>query len=505
MPSKLFSASVVGFDAVPIEVEVDIDFRQLFRFIIVGLPDAAVTEAKDRVISAVRNTIGYCPRKHITANLAPAEMRKEGPGFDLPIALGVLRMMGELPAFDNESLFMGQLSLDGQLKHTRGALAVATMALDKGFKNLFLPYEDAPEAKLVKGIKVFGVETLQELMDHLLEKSFIEEFSVQKAKKVEFQHLEDLSCVKGQERAKRTLEIAAAGSHNLLFGGSPGSGKTMLARCLPSILPKMTLEESLEVTKIHSIAGILDSKMPLIQERPFRSPHHTASTSALVGGGSWPRPGEISLAHRGVLFLDEFAEFPREVLEALRQPLEDGIITISRANGSLTFPAKFSLIASMNPCPCGFLSDPDKECVCTPFQVAHYHKRISGPLLDRIDMHVDVPKVKFEKLSSDVSGESSEIVQQRVEYAQEIQRKRFKRLKIRTNSEMKTREIKAFCKMDQKSISLLKSAVLKMNLSARAYYRILKLSRTIADLSESIDIEFKHIAEGLQYRVRVES
>ena len=491
-----------------VDVEVDV-FKSKPGFDIVGLADIAIQEAKNRIHSAMQNSgLKYPWSKRILVNLAPADLRKEGPAFDLPMALGIIRSAGE---FDleflnidlSDSLFIGQLGLDGSLRHTNGILPVAIFAREKKIKKLFLPKPDAFEASLIGDIEIYPCENLSELLDHILGNKLIEQFKINESEKEKFLDQKtdfDMAYVKGQEHVKRAMEIAAAGAHNLLMNGPPGSGKTLLARTFPTILPKMTKTEILEVTKIYSIAGMLDSEKPLVVHRPFRSPHHSASTAALVGGGRIPSPGEISLAHRGVLFLDELPEFPRPVLESLRQPLEDGVVSISRAQGTLTFPARFILICSMNPCPCGYLNDSENQCACSANQVMNYQKRISGPLLDRIDMHLEVPKVKFEKLESDVLGETSEKIRQRVQSAREIQEYRFKDSKFGTNAEMSSKDIRYFCVLNDQTIDLLRNAVKQMRLSARAYFRILKLSRTIADLANSESIELNHVAEAIQYR-----
>lgn len=508
MLSKVNSSAVVGLDAVPVEVEVDVASQGLPNLTIVGLPDKAVEEAKERVRSAIKNSGADFPAKRITVNLAPADLPKEGPSYDLPIALGILIASEQLKADISNSFFMGELSLDGRLRYTNGILPQTILAKEKKLKRVFLPSVNAKEASIIKNIEVYPIKDLLGLFHHLNGTALIKPqkhtslANYLKEPVFEF----DMQDIKGQERAKRALEIAAAGSHNVLFKGPPGAGKTLLARTLPSILPSLTFEEALEVTKIYSISGLLNNE-PIITQRPFRNPHHTASHIGLIGGSAHPKPGEISLAHRGVLFLDEFPEFPRYVLEALRQPMEDGYVTIARAHGRITFPSKFMLVAAQNPCPCGFLGDPAHVCKCATSQILRYQKRVSGPMLDRIDIHLDVPAVKIEKLISynkDLKIETSLQIQKRVQKARDIQTKRFKGKNIHANSEMTAKNIKEYCTLSQECIDLLRMAVSRMNLSARSYNRTIKLSRTIADLEGLEEIAPSHLAEALQYRPRLE-
>ena len=503
MLSKVNSCAVIGLDCEPVEVELDIT-AGLGGITVVGLPDTAVQESKERVRSAIKNSGYQYPTTRVTINLAPADIKKEGPSYDLPIAVGILTASEQVNADLKDSLFVGELALNGSLRHTNGMLPVAIYAKSKGYKKLYIPKVNEKEASLVEGIDVIPVSNLLELIDHLNKIKIIEPAKVRDVndfiENVDF--TVDMAFVKGQEHVKRAIEIAASGGHNILMSGPPGTGKTLIARTVPTILPRMTKEEALEVTKIYSIAGLLPSDKPLISARPFRTPHHSASAPSLVGGGQFPKPGEISLAHRGILFLDELPEFPRTVLENLRQPLEDGIITIGRAQGTLTFPAKFSLIASMNPCPCGYSTDPDRDCSCSPTQIIKYQKKISGPLIDRIDLHIEVPRIKFEKLSEDDPAESSKSIRERVEKAREVQQERFKDKKIISNSEMSSQDVKEFCKINNQTVDILRTAVSQFQLSARSYYKILKLARTIADLEEKEIIESAHVAEALQYRPR---
>ncbi|MFN2304237.1 MAG: YifB family Mg chelatase-like AAA ATPase [Anaerolineales bacterium] len=504
MLARVFSCAVIGLDGVVVEVEVDTG-GGLPKMVIVGLPDTAVQESRERVQSAVKNAGFYYPRRKVTVNLAPASVRKEGPAYDLPIAVGVLIATQQLhPDMLENTLIIGELSLDGGVRHVKGVLPMAALARQEGIKTVIVPAVDAPEAALIPDIDIIPTPTLNALVDHLTGLIPIAPETPPAHDPSEVTVETDFSEIKGQEHVKRALEVAAAGGHNLLMIGPPGAGKTLMARALPSILPAMTIDESLDVTRIYSVADLLPSDVPLIRARPFRSPHHTISHAGLVGGGNWPHPGEISLAHRGVLFLDELPEFSSKVLEVLRQPLEDKVVTISRAQGSLTFPANFQLAAAMNPCPCGYYGDPVKACTCSSSTIIRYQKRISGPLLDRIDIHMQVPRVAYQKLRDMRPGEASVIVRVRVEAARQRQRERFEGTGIASNADMHPAQIRKYCALDEDCQSLMKTAMRQLQLTARAYHRVLKLARTIADLAGAEDITQVHLAEALQYRPKLE-
>ena len=499
MYAKIMSAGVFGLNAYPVEVEVD-TFRGMPSFEVVGLPDAAVRESRDRVRAAFKNCGYEFPMQKITVNLAPADLKKSGPLYDLPIFLALLSACGQTAADFSGCLFLGELSMNGEVRRVQGVLPMAILAREQGYTRMFVPAENAKEASAIQGIEIYGVKDIREVVD------FLENIRpLSPIEPLEFcpsssPHQPDMSDVRGQESAKRALEIAAAGSHNALMIGPPGSGKSMLAQRIPSILPDLTFEEAIETTKIHSIAGELSADRPILTERPFRAPHHTVSPAGLSGGGSIPRPGEISMAHNGVLFLDELPEFSRSAMEILRQPIETGSVTISRASGTLSYPCQMIVIAAMNPCPCGYYGHPTHPCSCTPGQIQRYLSRVSGPLLDRLDLHIDVAPVKFSDLSGLEKAESSASIKERVDAARKIQTARFAGTGVRCNAQMPADMVAEFCQISPEGSRLLQRAFAQMGMSARGYHRILKVARTIADLEGSAEIETAHLAEALQYR-----
>lgn len=506
MLSIVRACEVVGLDGYPVEVQTDFNPRAgIPSFSIVGLPGSAVKESRERVRAAIKNSGLRFPNKGYTVNLSPADLPKQGPSYDLAIAVGVLAATDQVPLTAIEqTMFIGELALDGRVSHVKGIMPMAYAAAQAGYETIVVPAEDAGEAALIQGVTVIPVETLGQLVEHLYGLATIEPHKIDLTaiqQQMPPSDLVDFADIKGQEHIKRALEIAAAGNHNILMVGSPGVGKSLMARAMPGILPRLTMEEALEVTRIYSVADMLRGDTPLVQARPFRSPHHTISQAGLVGGGTVPKPGEISLAHRGLLFLDEIVEYSQKTLEVMRQPIEDKVVTISRAKGTVTFPANFLLVAAMNPCPCGYHGDVTRNCTCTPSMITRYQSKLSGPLLDRIDIHIEVPRVEYDKLMTDTRGEPSVSIRARVEAAREHQTQRFAAHRgLFANADMGAGEVQRMCQLTAEAKQVLELSVRRMQLSARAYHRVLKLSRTIADLDANSVIQVQHVAEALQYR-----